>query len=150
MADAEFFISTDKTKLDYEVIEAFLSERSYWAKGRSSEMIRKSVENSLCFGVYSHEGKQAGFARVITDYAVFAWVLDVFVLEDYRGKGLGKMLMKSITEYPDLQGLKRWGLGTWDAHGLYEQFGFTSLKKPEIMMERINTFSNQTENMLVR
>ena len=138
MADPDFFISTDKTKLDFEVIEAFLSERSYWAQGRTLPAIRKSVENSLCFGVYSPEGKQAGFARVITDYVVFAWVLDVFILEAYRGNGLGKMLMKTITEYPDLKGVKKWGLGTKDAHGLYKQFGFRAPEKPEYLMERVN------------
>ena len=138
MADYDFFISTDKTKLDYEVIEDFLSRRSYWAQGRSPAAIRKSVENSLCFGVYSREGKQAGFARVITDYVVFAWVLDVFILEEYRGKELGKMLMKTITEYPELQEVKKWGLGTKDAHGLYKQFGFTAPEKPQNLMEKVN------------
>lgn len=137
MADPDFIISTDKTKLDFEVIEAFLSERSYWAQGRTPAAIRKSVENSLCFGVYNPEGKQAGFARVITDYVVFAWVLDVFILEEYRGNGLGKMLIKTITEFPELRGVKKWGLGTKDAHGFYKQFGFTAPEKPENLMERI-------------
>lgn len=136
MANDDFYISTDKTKLDFEVMGAFLSERSYWAQGRTPAAIRKSVENSLCFGVYCPEGKQAGFARLITDYVVFAWLMDVFILEEYQGKGLGKMLMKTITEHPELQEVKKWGLGTKDAHGFYKQFGFTAPEKPENLMER--------------
>jgi GNAT superfamily N-acetyltransferase len=127
-------ISTDKEKLDIDSIHRFLSEDSYWAKGRSLETIKLSIENSLCFGVYVGD-KQVGFARVITDYAIFAWVLDVFILDEYRGKGYGKMLMGAIVGHDKLQNLKRWGLGTDDAHGLYKQFGFTPLSKPGNMME---------------
>lgn len=134
----DFHISTDKSKLDIDIIEAFLSRRSYWAKGRSREKIVKSIENSLCFGVYTDTGKQVGFARVLSDYAVFAWIMDVFILEDFRGQGLGKLLMSAIMEHPDLQDLERWGLGTKDAHGLYEQFGFRRLRTPETKMERTN------------
>ena len=128
-------ISTDKTKLDLQVIHQYLSTESYWAQGRSLETIVKSIENSLCFGVYL-EGKQIGFARVVTDYAVFAWVMDVFILPDYRGRGYSKKLMQAMVSHDKLQNLKRWGLGTDDAHGLYAQFGFTPLSKPENMMER--------------
>jgi len=128
-------ISTDKTKLDLQVIHQYLSTESYWAQGRTMETIIKSIENSLCFGVYLDE-KQIGFARVVTDYAVFAWVMDVFILSDYRGRGYGKKLMQAIINHDELQNLKRWGLGTDDAHGLYEQFGFTPLSKPGNMMER--------------
>ena len=138
MPENSFFVSTDQSKLDLEMIQDFLIHRSYWAKGRPVETIRKSIKNSLSFGLYDAEGKQVGFGRVVTDYAVFAWILDVFILEKYRGKGLGKMLMKEIMEYPELQGLKRWGLGTHDAHGLYEKFGFTPLEKPETVMEKRN------------
>ncbi len=134
----EHFISTDTAKLDIIMIQDFLSNRSYWAKGRSMETVRRSIQNSLCFGLYLQEGKQVGFARVVTDYAVFAWLMDVFILEEYRKKGLGKMLMKYIMEFPALQGLRRWGLGTEDAHGLYKQFGFTPLEKPQNIMEKID------------
>ena len=127
-------ISTDKKRLDIEVIHEFLSKDSYWAKGRDIEIVKRSIENSLCFGVYNDD-KQIGFARVVTDYAVFAWILDVFILVDYRGKGYGKMLMNAIMTHNKLQNLQRWGLGTEDAHGLYEQFGFRPLRKPGNIME---------------
>jgi GNAT superfamily N-acetyltransferase len=127
-------ISTDKAKLDIHAIHNYLSNESYWAKGRTIETVTKSIENSLCFGVYVDE-KQIGFARVVTDYAVFAWIMDVFILKDYRGNGYGKMLMNSIMNHEKLQNLQRWGLGTDDAHGLYEQFGFKPLSKPQNMME---------------
>ena len=129
-----FYTSTDKSRLDVDMIELFLSSRSYWAKGRKRHAIVKSIENSLCFGVYTEDHRQVGFARVLSDFAVFAWIMDVFILEDFRGRGLGKLLMRAITEHPDLQGLERWGLGTKDAHGLYEQFGFSALTSPERWM----------------
>ncbi|GET31460.1 N-acetyltransferase [Prolixibacter bellariivorans] len=135
MQPENIHISNDKSLLDLEMIHDFLTNRSYWAKGRSMETVKRSVENSLCFGVYEN-GKQVGFARVVTDYAVFAWLLDVFILEEYRGRGLSKQLMSAIISHPNLQNLKRWGLGTDDAHGLYQQFGFTALSKPNNMMER--------------
>ena len=118
------------------MIVEFLSKRSYWAKGRSREKIVTSIENSLCFGVYSDNNEQLGFARVLSDFAVFAWIMDVFILEEHRKKGLSKLLMAAIMQHPDLQGLERWGLGTKDAHGLYEQFGFKRLKTPETKMEK--------------
>ena len=129
------FISTDQSLLDIPMIHKYLTERSYWARGRSMITVKKSIANSLCFGVYDGAGNQLAFARVITDYAVFGWVLDVFVLEEYRGKGLGKKLMATIVNHKELRGLRRIGLGTDDAHDLYRQFGFTSLSKPETMME---------------
>jgi len=128
-------ISNDKSLLDLEMIHDFLTNRSYWAKGRSMETVKRSVENSLCFGVYEND-KQVGFARVVTDYSVFAWLMDVFILEEHRGRGYSKQLMSAIISHPDLQNLMRWGLGTEDAHGLYKQFGFTALSKPNNMMER--------------
>lgn len=131
-----FYVSTDKSKLDIDMIADFLSNRSYWAKGRSRDKIEKSVANSLCFGVYTSESQQVGFARVLSDHAVFAWIMDVFILETFRNKGLGKLLMSAIMGHPGLQGLERWGLGTKDAHGLYEKFGFTRLRTPETKMER--------------
>jgi len=133
-----YYLSTDKSKLDIDMIESFLAKRSYWAKGRTREKIVKSIEHSLCFAIFTTGGKQVAFARVLSDRSVFAWIMDVFVLEEYRGEGLGKMLMAGIMEHPDLQDLERWGLGTRDAHGLYEQFGFHRLKTPETKMEKTN------------
>ena len=127
-------ISNDKSKLDIHSIHNYLSNESYWAKGRTIETVTKSIENSLCFGVYVDE-KQIGFARIVTDYAVFAYIMGVFILNDYRGNGYGKMLMNSITIHEKLQNLQRWGLGTDDAHGLYEQFGLKQLSKPHNMMD---------------
>ncbi|MGQ8338350.1 GNAT family N-acetyltransferase [Sunxiuqinia sp. A32] len=132
-----FFVSTDKELLDIPLIHNFLTEQSYWAKGRTLEMVKKSIKNSLCFGVYDKSDNQIGFARVVTDYAIFGWLMDVFVLEEFRSRGISKMLMKAITAHPDLNDLKRMGLGTDDAHGLYNQYGFAELKKPENMMELI-------------
>jgi GNAT superfamily N-acetyltransferase len=129
-----FSISTDKSKLDPEVIHGFLT-RSYWSKEIPIDTVKKSLEHSLCFGIY-HRGSQVGFARVITDYTTFAYLADVFILEQYRGKGLSKWLMRSIIQHPDLQGLRRWMLLTRDAHGLYAQFGFKTLAHPELVMER--------------
>jgi GNAT superfamily N-acetyltransferase len=130
-----YFISTDKSKLDVAIVFDYLSNQSYWAKGRTMETIEKSIENSLCFGVFDSEDKQVGFARVVTDFAVFAWLMDVFILPAKQGKGLGKLLMTEIIGYPALKEVKKWGLGTRDAHGLYEKFGFKLLVKPENMME---------------
>ncbi|MDZ7608756.1 MAG: GNAT family N-acetyltransferase [Cyclobacteriaceae bacterium] len=134
MPDNNFRINTNKSELDVAVIHHFLSTQSYWAKGRSLETVKKSIENSLCFGVY-HGSKQVGFARVVSDYAIFAWIMDVFILPEYRGQGLGKALMQSITTHDKLQNLQRWGLGTEDAHGLYAQFGFAPVAKPANLME---------------
>jgi GNAT superfamily N-acetyltransferase len=134
MSDNKFRISLDKSELDVTAIHHFLSTQSYWAKGRSLETVKKSIENSLCFGVYLGS-KQVGFARVVSDYAIFAWIMDVFILPEYRGRGYSKELMWAITGHEKLQNLQRWGLGTEDAHGLYAQFGFTPLTKPVNMME---------------
>jgi N-acetylglutamate synthase-like GNAT family acetyltransferase len=122
MEMGRFLISTDRSKLDVDVIHRFLA-RSYWAEGIPRETVMRSIENSLCFGVYDNP-KQIGFARVISDFATYAYVADVFILEPYRERGLGKELMASIMAHPDLQGLRRWSLGTRDAQGLYAQFGF--------------------------
>src|SRR3989442_11424943 len=130
----EYSISTDNARLDLAVIHRFLTN-SYWATGRSIETIRRSIENSIPFGVYKGD-QQVGFARVITDYATFAWIADVFILEEFRGCGLSKWLMEVIISHPDLQGFRRWVLATKDAHELYRKFGFTELKLPERWMER--------------
>ena len=127
-------ISTDKKKLDIDLIHEYLSNESYWAKGRDIEIIKRSIDNSLCFGVYNND-RQIGFARVVSDFAVFAWIMDVFILKEHRGNGYSKLLMKSIMAHDKLQNLQRWGLGTDDAHGLYKQFGFQPLSKPQNMME---------------
>jgi len=129
-------ILTDKKLLDVKMIHEYLSNTSYWAKGRNLDTVKKSIENSLCFGVYlNHE--QVGFARVVTDYAVFGWIMDVFILEYHQGKGLGKKLMENIVSHSDLAGLKRWGLNTFDAHMLYSKYGFEPIKKPDIYMEKL-------------
>lgn len=133
--DGEFSITTDKTRLQIDVIQKFLAEDSYWAAERTLEQTRRAIENSLCFGVFTGES-QIGFARVISDFATFAYLGDVFILEEFRGRGLSKWLMKTIIEHPDLQCLRRWLLATRDAHGLYEQFEFSALKFPERWMER--------------
>jgi len=133
--NGDYEIDTDKRRLDLSRIHTFLSTESYWARSRTLEQTLTAVENSLCFGVY--RGKvQVGFARLITDRATFAYVGDVFVVEEHRGKGLSKWLMKVISEQPDLQCLRRWLLATRDAHGLYEQFDYSPLRHPERWMER--------------
>ena len=129
-----YVISTDKTKLDLKLIHEFLSQRSYWAQGRSLTTVQNSIEQSLCFGVYNGV-QQIGFARVVTDYATFAWLCDVFILETHRGKNLGKWLIECVTAYPDLQG--RFVLATRDAHELYRRYGgFENLPTPERWMAR--------------
>jgi len=125
----EYLISTDKSRLDLAEIHSFLTT-SYWAAGIPMEVVKKSIEHSLAFGVYKGD-QQVGFARVITDYATFAYLGDVFILEPFRGQGLSKWLMKVIIAHPELQGLRRWVLLTRDAHGLYEKVGFTELGSPE-------------------
>ena len=129
-----FIISTDKSLLNVEVIYKYLNEDSYWAQGMPFERLTKAIENSLCFGVY-RDGQLAGFARVVTDKATFAYLCDVFILPGYRGLGLSKWLVQTIVAYPELEGLRRWSLATADAHGLYSQFGFSQITKPERWME---------------
>ena len=131
----EFTITDDKGRLDFDLIQRFLSEEAYWAKSRTADQTRTAIENSICFGIYKGQD-QIGFARVVSDLATFAYLGDVFVLPDYRGHGLSKWLMECILAHPDLQGLRRWVLATLDAHGLYSQFGFTALKFPDRWMER--------------
>jgi GNAT superfamily N-acetyltransferase len=131
----EFEIDTDKRRLDIAGIHRFLSQESYWASSRTLEQTLTAIENSLCFGLYKGR-QQAGFARVVTDKATFAYVGDVFVIQEYRGRGLSIWLMQVIIEQPDMQNLRRWLLATKDAHGLYEQYGFANLVHPERWMER--------------
>lgn len=129
-------ISTDKNRLQVPVIMSYLTEQSYWAKGRAEDRILKSIEHSFCFGVYVDD-QQVGFARVVTDFAVFAWIMDLFILPDHQGKGYGKQLMAEIKNHPTLSSVTRWGLNTEDAHGLYKKFGFTQIKNPKIHMEQV-------------
>lgn len=129
----EFEISTDPAQIDLHTVHDFLTN-SYWAKGIPVETVQRSIANALCFGIYL-EGRQVGFARVVSDRATFAYLADVFVLEPYRGRGLSKWLMECILSHPDLQGLRRWMLATRDAHALYRQYGFTHLKAPDRWME---------------
>lgn len=131
---AEFTVTTNPEDQDLDVIHGFLSQ-SYWAKGIPRETVARSLKGALCFALL-HNGKQIGFARVISDSATIAYLGDVFVLPEYRGRGLAGWLLECITAHPQLQGLRRWILATSDAHGLYEKFGFTALKRPEIFMER--------------
>ena len=132
----EFLLSTDPDRLDLDVIHGFLTA-CYWAKGIPREVVARSIQNALCFGVY-RQARQVGFARVISDFATYAYIGDVFVIESFRGLGLGKWMMEAILRHPQLQGLRRWSLVTRDAHSLYAPLGFTPLKKPENYMELHN------------
>ncbi|MDH5378890.1 MAG: GNAT family N-acetyltransferase [Gammaproteobacteria bacterium] len=126
-------ISCDKKELDLDVIHSYLT-RSYWCAGVSREIVERSIDNSLCFGLFE-DHKQIGFARMISDYSTFGYLSDVFILEEHQGKGLGKWLMACIKEHPDLQNMRRLLLATRDAHGLYSQYGYKPLAKPEMFME---------------
>lgn len=133
----KFTISDDPSRLDVDAICDFLS-RAYWADQRPRNLIERSIEHSLNFGVYDNE-RQVGFARVVTDQTIFAYLCDVFIHEDYRGHSLGKWMMECIMAHPDLQGLRRWCLLTRDAHGLYKQFGFTEIADPSRWMEKFDS-----------
>ncbi|UYZ62791.1 GNAT family N-acetyltransferase [Hymenobacter weizhouensis] len=143
-----FTISTDPAQLDLNTVHRYLAEESYWARGIPRETLERAVSNSLNFGLYAPDGRQAGFARVITDRATFAWLCDVFVLSEFRGQGLSKQLMTAVWSHPDLQGLRRSMLATLDAHGLYRQFGFEDLAAPERYLEvrRPNPYGAPTAN----
>ncbi|MCC7293649.1 MAG: GNAT family N-acetyltransferase [Phycisphaerales bacterium] len=132
----EFQISTDRSRIDARAVQAFL-QRSYWAAGIPLETVRRSIEHSICFGVY-HDDRLVGFARVITDRATFAYLGDVFIDEPLRGLGLSKWLVATILEHPELQGLRRWLLVTRDAHDLYRRFGFTDLEHPANYLAIVN------------
>jgi GNAT superfamily N-acetyltransferase len=132
----DFLISTDRARLDRSVIHDFLKS-SYWAPKVPRAIVDRSIDNALCFGVYE-ASRQVGFARIISDFATFAYLADVFVLESHRGRGLGVWLIETIRNHPNLQNLRRWMLVTRDAHGLYLKFGFTSLSHPERLMEIVD------------
>lgn len=128
-------VSTDKNKLNVPFIQHFLKD-IYWAAGRTIEEVQTTIDSSVCFGIYL-DGNQIGFARVITDYVVFAYLMDVFITEEHRGKGYSSVLIKNMMEEPSLKEVKIWRLATSDAHFLYEKFGFTPLAHPEKMMEKV-------------
>lgn len=138
----EYTISTDRGRLDLDVIHGVLS-RTYWAAGRSREQVAQSIEHALPFGLY-HGSTQIGFARVVTDYVVIAFLADVFILDSYRGQGLGRWLVETVTGVPELQSVRRWLLGTRDAHGLYRKVGFGP-PKMGVLMERLNPESGADE-----
>ncbi len=130
-------ISKDKSKLDVAFIHNFLTQ-AYWAKGRSIEEVRTTIEHSICYGVYK-EGKQIGFARIVSDRSVFAYLMDVFILDSERGHGYGQQLMKYILNDPELEGVKGWSLKTSDAHSLYKKFGFKGITDPELYMVLVSS-----------
>jgi GNAT superfamily N-acetyltransferase len=129
----DFLLSDDRSLVDIAAVHAYL-KGSYWAEGVPEDVVTRSIENSLCFGIYK-EGRQVAFARVITDYATFGYLADVYVLEEFRGQGLSKWLISAVTSHNELAGLRRWFLFTRDAHSLYSKFGFTALAAPERGME---------------
>jgi GNAT superfamily N-acetyltransferase len=133
----EFQVTTDQRRLDLDAIHQFLAHESEWANGIPRSTVEQSVRNSLCFGLF-YGSKQIGFARVISDRATIAYLGDVFVLAEYRGRGLAKWLMECVVSHPNLQNLRRWILVTEDAHGLYRKYGFAQLLRPEIYMELHN------------
>jgi GNAT superfamily N-acetyltransferase len=140
----DFLISTDSALLDLPLLHDFLANRSYWATGRPLSVVQRGIEHSICFGLYE-QGRQVGFARVVTDRATFAWLCDVFVLEAYRGRGLSKWLIECVMAYPALQGLRRFLLVTRDAHGLYSRYGFTPLADPSFFMEALGSQQGEVE-----
>jgi GNAT superfamily N-acetyltransferase len=136
--DDGYTLSTDPARLDLPAIHRFLSEESYWAKGRTYETVCESVAHSLCFGLYAPDGAQAGFARLVTDYTTFSWLCDVFVLPAHRGRALGKWLVENVAAYPPLAKVKRVLLATRDAHELYRRYGsFRNLSAPDRWMELV-------------
>lgn len=135
-SQTSFVVSTDPALLQIEVIHGFL-RTTYWSPDIPKEFVERAIKHSLCFGLYEGAA-QIGFARVVSDRASFAYLADVFVLPEYRGRGLSKFMMKCIKEHPELQNLRRWMLATADAHELYRQFGFSQIKKPERLMEIVD------------
>ncbi|HYP17662.1 MAG TPA: GNAT family N-acetyltransferase [Opitutus sp.] len=132
----EYLLTDDRARLDFETIYRYLSEQSYWAAGIPREIVAASLEHALCLGAYTRDGAQVGLIRVVTDYATFAWLCDVFVLPAHRRRGLSKALLQLALSHPRLQTVRRFALGTQDAHGLYAQFGFTPLANPHTQMEK--------------
>ena len=134
LREGQYLVSTDPSLLDIDSIHAFLTA-TYWAEGVPRDIVERSLQHSISFGLYDGQA-QIGFARVITDRATFAYIADVYVEEEFQGQGLGKLLMRAVMAHPDLQGMRRWMLGTRDAHGLYHQFGFHEPRHPDRWMEK--------------
>jgi GNAT superfamily N-acetyltransferase len=134
----DYLLSDDPSRLDLDVIHGYLARESYWAGDIPRDIVERAVRNSLCIGAYASAGFQVGLARLVTDYATYAWLCDVFVVESHRRHGLGKALIQAVVAHPRLQNLRRIALATRDAHGLYAQFGFTPLATPQTHMERRN------------
>lgn len=132
----EFLLSTDPDKLDFEMIHDYLCYKSYWSAGIPRQVVEAAAKGATCFGIY-HKGQQMGYTRLISDGATFGYLADVFILEAYRGQGLGKWLISTILTYPAYQGFRRWVLATQDAHDLYGKFGFTPLSRPDVYMEKV-------------
>jgi len=133
----DFIITTDKSKLDTNVIHDFLSNHSYWSRNIPLEKVKTAFDNSLNFGLF-HNSRQVGYARVISDFSQIAYLADVFIVEEYRGRGLSKWLMQTIMSHPNLQGLRKWVLLTKDAHELYKKFGWQPISYPDKWMEKVN------------
>jgi GNAT superfamily N-acetyltransferase len=147
----DYLVSSDPEKLDLPFIQHWLANESYWAKDIPFKILERSVQNSFCFGVYHRSGQQVGFGRVITDYTTFAWITDVFIVDEHRGKGLSRLLMASILEHPEMRVVRRWLLGTDLAHGLYRKLGFEDLDHPEnfLTRHRSNMYQDsQYDNLL--
>ncbi len=132
---AGYELSTDPARLDVAAVHGWLSNESYWARNISRATVERAIANSLNFGLYAPDGRQAGFCRVVTDRATFAWLCDVFVLPEFRGQGLSKWLVQHMLAHPDLQNLRRHLLATFDAHTLYQKFGYTLLDRPDRWLE---------------
>ena len=133
------YISTDSSKMDADLIHTYLSQKSYWAQGRSKDLVKKSIANSLCFGAFTQSGEQVGFARVATDYVVFAWLMDVFVVDDFKGQGIGQQLLQAILTHADLKAVNGIGLRTNDAQNFYRKYGFDTIAEPNTWMFKKNT-----------
>jgi len=130
-----YAVSDEKSKLDINFIHSFI-RNSYWGKGRSLEDVTETIENSDCFGIYDNN-EQIGFARVVSDHVIFAYLFDVFIIEEYRGRGLSKILLNAVFESPKYKKVRKWYLATRDAHELYKKFGFQPLAKAERLMEKV-------------
>ena len=134
MPAVSYEISTDRSRLDLDRVHRFLSTEAYWSPGVSRDVVERSIEGSICFGVYAPGGEQVGFARAVTDKATFAWIADLYIEDAHRGDGLGKRLVEAILGHPELQGMRRWMLATADAHELYRRYGFEELRDVQRFM----------------
>ena len=144
--EGEFLVSTNLEKLDLLFTHQWLANEAYWSKGLPFKVFKRMLNHSLCFGLYHRSGNQVGFGRVVTDYATFAWLTDVFIIDEFRGKGLSVFLMNCILDHPELKILRRWLLGTDHAHGLYRKFGFVELEHPENFLTRHHSQMYTSEN----